>query len=414
MAQTLTPAPPPEAVRSAPPVGRVRLVAIIGGLSAFGPLSIDMYLPALPSLARELGATVAEGQLTLTACVFGLALGQMLAGPLSDAQGRRRPLLVGLITYTVASLLCALAPSAPVLIGLRLFQGVAGAAGIVIARAVVRDLYAGVEIARFFALTMLVTGLAPILAPVIGGQLLLVTTWRGVFLVLALIGGGLVVVAARGLPETLPPERRHGGGVGGTLATFRMLLTDRTLVGYGLSGGLAFAAMFAYISGSPFVLEGIYGVSPQEFSLIFGLNALGIVTTGQVSARLVRRFGPRRLLAVGLGITVTGSLLLCAAVVSGVGLVGVLPALFLTVASVGLIGPNAAALALADHPRTAGSASALLGVLQFVIGGVVGPLVGIAGTSTPLPMALIIAGCAGGAVLAFVLLTRGRAAAPLD
>jgi DHA1 family bicyclomycin/chloramphenicol resistance-like MFS transporter len=388
----------------------VRLVAIIGGLSAFGPLSIDMYLPALPSLARELGATVAEGQLTLTACVLGLALGQVFVGPLSDARGRRGPLLVGLISYTVAALLCALAPSAPLLIGLRFAQGVAGAAGVVIARAIVRDFYSGVEIARFFALTMLVTGLAPILAPVVGGQLLLVTTWRGVFVVLALIGAGLVVVAGRGLPESLPAERRHGGGVGATLATFRMLLTDRTLVGYGLSGGLAFAAMFAYISGSPFVLEGIYGVSPQQFSLIFGANALGIVTTGQISARLVGRFGPRRLLAGGLGTVVLGSLVLCAAVISGVGLVGVLPALFLTVASVGLIGPNAAALALADHPRTAGSASALLGVLQFVIGGVVGPLVGVAGTGTALPMALIIAGCGSGAVLAFALLTRGRAA----
>jgi DHA1 family bicyclomycin/chloramphenicol resistance-like MFS transporter len=231
-------------------------------------------------------------------------------------------------------------------------------AGVVIARAVVRDFYAGLDIARFFALTMLITGLVPILAPVIGGQLLLMTTWRGIFLVLAAIGAALVIGAGLGLPESLPVERRHSGGLGATLATFGRLLTDRTLIGYALASGLAFAAMFAYISGSPFVLQGIYGVSPQEFSLIFGGNALGVVAAGQVSGRLVGRVHPRRLLTLGLATALTGSLVRGATVLVGAGLVVVLAALFLVVASIGLIAPNATALALpttrarrAVHPR---------------------------------------------------------------
>jgi DHA1 family bicyclomycin/chloramphenicol resistance-like MFS transporter len=385
---------------------RARLVFIIGALSAFGPLSIDMYLPALPSLSHDLGGTASQVQLTLTACLLGLAAGQVVAGPLSDRMGRRRPLLVGLLTYALASLLCALAPALPLLIGLRLLQGAAGAAGIVIARAVVRDLYSGVDVARFFALTMLVNGLAPILAPIIGGQLLTFTTWRGVFVVLAVIGVGLFLLAALGLRESLPGERRRTGGIVETLATFRSLLTDRVFVGYGLSSGLAFAAMFAYISGSPFVLEGIYGVSPQVFSFIFGTNALGIVVASQVSARLAGRVGARRLLATGLCCSVAGGLLLLAVVTTGGAMAGVLAGFFLVVSSIGLISPNATALALAEHQRTAGSASALVGVLQYITGALIAPLVGIGGSGTALPLAVIMACLPLGASLTFLLMTR--------
>src|SRR5947209_4111624 len=223
----------PAAAGEAP--SRLRLVLIIGALSAFGPLSLDMYLPALPSLSRDLGSGASQAQLTLTACLLGLASGQVIAGPQSDALGRRRPLLVGLLGYAVSSALCAVAPSVPVLIVLRLVQGLTGAAGIVIARAVVRDLYVGTEAARFYALTMLVNGLAPILAPIIGAQLLRVTSWRGVFLVLGAIGVVLFLAGALGLPETLPPERRRTGGIGPILLTFRRLLEDRVFVGYAVS-----------------------------------------------------------------------------------------------------------------------------------------------------------------------------------
>jgi DHA1 family bicyclomycin/chloramphenicol resistance-like MFS transporter len=382
------------------------LVFIIGALSAFGPLSIDMYLPGLPALSRDLGGTAWQAQLTLSACLLGLASGQIVVGPLSDRLGRRRPLLVGLIGYALASLLCALSPSITALIALRFVQGMAGSAGIVIARAIVRDLYSGVDAARFFALTMMINGLAPILAPVFGGALLTVTTWRSVFLVLAAIGVVLMAAALFGLRESLPPERRQTGGLGATLATFRALLGDRVFMGYALSSGLAFAAMFAYISGSPFVLQNIYRVSPQVFSLVFAANALGIVLVSQVSGRLVGRVPPRRLLAIGMASCLAGGLLLLAVVLGGVGLVGILPAFFLVVASIGLIAPNSTALAMAEHPRAAGSASGLIGVVQYLIGAVASPLVGVAGSETALPVAITIAALSAAAFAVYWAMTR--------
>ena len=388
---------------------RVRLLLILGALSAFAPLSIDMYLPALPALGHGFGANASQVQLTLSACLLGLALGQLVAGPLSDALGRRRPLLVGVAAYTVASLLCVLAPSVGALVVLRFVQGFAGAAGIVIARAVVRDRYTGVAAARYFSLLMLVNGLAPILAPIIGGQLLRVTSWRGVFVVLAAIGALLFLAAATGLDETLAPADRHTGGLPATLVTFRRLLADHLFVGYALSSGLSFAAMFAYISGSPFVLQDIYGVSPQLFSVVFGGNALGIMAASQVNGRLVVRVPLPRLLAMGLTGTALGGIILLAAVASHVGLIGIVPALFVVVSSQGIVLPNATSLALSGHPRVAGSASALLGVLQYIIGAAAAPLVGIGGTATALPMAMVIAILGSAALATHLLLARGAA-----
>ncbi|NTV65755.1 MAG: multidrug effflux MFS transporter, partial [Oscillochloris sp.] len=343
------------ALPAARPLG---LILIIGALSAFGPLSIDMYLPGLPALSGDLHGPAWQVQLTLSACLLGLAGGQVLAGPLSDSLGRRRPLLIGLLVYALASALCALAPSVPALVALRFLQGVAGAAGIVIARAIVRDHYRGAEVARFFAMTMMISGMAPIMAPVFGGLLLKLTSWRGIFVVLTVMGLALLAAAAFGLAESLPPDRRRVGGLRATVAAFRMLLSDRSFVGYALASGLAFAAMFAYISGSPFVLQQIYAVSPQVFSLIFAVNAIGIVVANQISARLVSRIDPRRLMGLGIGVSLLGGLLLVAAVQSGAGLLGVIPAFFLAVASIGLIGPNATALALAEQPQDVlGSAS---------------------------------------------------------
>ncbi len=384
---------------------KVGLVFIIGALSAFGPLSIDMYLPGLPSLTQNLGGVAWQVQLTLTACLIGLAGGQIIAGPLSDALGRRLPLLVGLLAYTLASLLCSLAPSVPVLIGLRLIQGVAGAAGIVISRAIVRDMYSGVEAARFFALTMAVNGLAPILAPIIGGQILTFTTWRGVFLVLTGIGAILFVSVLLGLNESLPPERRRSGGISATLATFTLLLKDRRFLGYALSAGLAAAAMFGYIAGSPFVLEDIYHISPQLFSVFFAINALGIIITSQISGKLVGKVHPQKLLTIGMCSSLTGGLLLLVMVITNVGLVGVLPAFFLIVSSIGFTAPNATALALADHARIAGSASAFIGVLPYILGAAVTPLVNIGGNGTALPMAIVIATASSAAMLCFIFLT---------
>ncbi|NVI90131.1 multidrug effflux MFS transporter [Actinomadura sp. BRA 177] len=370
---------------------RLALIFLLGALTAVAPLSIDMYLPALPSLTEDLSTGAMQAQLTLTACVAGLAIGQAVAGPLSDRLGRRRPLLFGLAAYAVASLLCVAAPTVETLIALRLVQGAAGAAGIVIARAIVRDLYDGVAAAKFFSVLMLVNGLAPILAPVFGGQLLRVMPWPGVFAVLAGIGVALFLAALAGLKETLPPERRETGGLRATASTFQSLLRDRTFVGYALTIGLAFAALFTYISGSPFVLQDIYGLSPQAFSLAFGANSLGIVAAGQVGGLLAGRLPLRRPPPRGSRSS-PGRIGLLVAVLAGAGLYGVLPALFLVATGQGLILPNATALALSGRPpRVAGSASALLGVAQFTLGGAAAPLAGVAGPDTAVPMAVSIA-----------------------
>ena len=386
---------------------RVSLIFILGALSAFGPLSIDMYLPALPSLSRDFSTGAAQVQFTLSACLLGLAIGQSIAGPISDAVGRRRPLLIGLAAYAIASLLCVVAPSVFVLVVLRFVQGCAGAAGIVIARAVVRDLHSGEALAKFFSLLLLVNGLAPILAPILGGLLLRFTSWRGVFIVLTIVGILLLLAVTIGLHETLPPDRRQSGGIRSTLTTFRQLLSNRSFVGYALSCGLAFASMFAYISGSPFVLQDLYGLSPQLFSIMFGMNALGLMLAAQVNGRLIGRVPPIKLLVAGLIATATGGIALFLVVtIGGIGLIGILPSLFVVVASLGFVMPNATALALAGHPRTAGSASALLGVLQFAIGAAAAPLVGLYGTKTALPMAIVMATLSVSALATFVLLVR--------
>ncbi|XVQ08609.1 multidrug effflux MFS transporter [Spirillospora sp. CA-255316] len=393
----------------------LRMIVILGALTAVAPLSIDMYLPALPQLTEDLSTGAVQAQLTLTACVVGLAAGQAIAGPLSDAFGRRRPLLAGVAAYAIASLLCALAPTVETLIALRLVQGATGAAGIVIARAIVRDRYDGVAAARFFSTLMLVNGLAPILAPVLGGQLLRVTPWPGVFVALAGIGVALFLAALAGLPETLPPGSRAGGGVRATLATFRGLLADRVFVGYALALGLSFGAMFVYISGSPFVLQDLHHLSPQAFSAVFGINAVGIVAAGQVGGRLAGRVPLRRLLGCGLAVAAAGGAALLAAVLAGAGLAIVLPALFLVIAAQGLILPNATALGLAGRPpRVAGSASALLGVAQFAIGGAAAPLAGLGGSDTAAPMAAAIAALVAGAALTAGIVARPTKVASQD
>jgi DHA1 family bicyclomycin/chloramphenicol resistance-like MFS transporter len=349
-------------------------------------------------------------QLTLTSCLVGLALGQLLAGPCSDAMGRRRPLLVGLLVYVAASVGCALAPSAAALTGLRLVQGLAGAAGLVIARAVVRDMYSGVALARFFSLLMIVTGIAPIVAPLIGGQLIQVVPWQGLFAVLAGYGVLLLVGASLGLPETLPPPERRRGGLRATAQVMRELLVDRRFVGYALAAGLVFAAMFSYIAGSPFVLQQSYKLSPQLYGVVFGVNALGIAALGQLNGLLLCRSSPFRLLVAGLVLAALGGVGLLTAVLAGFGLPAILPALFVVVASVGLVLPNSTALALSGRPDQAGSASALLGVLQHLLGAVAAPLVGAFGAGTAVPMAALMCGLSLGGLVILALLNTDRAA----
>ncbi|MBM7566669.1 multidrug effflux MFS transporter [Paenibacillus sacheonensis] len=390
---------------------RLWTAGVLGSLSAFGPLSLDMYLPALPKLAEDLHTSTSLAQLSLTACLIGLALGQLFAGPISDVRGRRGPLLVGLLLYAVSSLLCAAAPGIGTFIALRFIQGLAGSAGIVISRAIVRDLYSGTELTKFFSLLMLVNGIAPIAAPIFGGQLLRFTDWQGVFLVLGAIGLAMFIAVLFGLPETLPAERRSKGGIMNTLGTFGGLIGDRAFMGYALAQGFVMAAMFAYISGSPFVLQDVYGVSPQTFSLCFAVNGLGIIAASQIAGRLAGRINETKLLVIGLGLAAAGGTALLAMLLARAPLGFVLPPLFFVVASVGIVSTMGFSLAMRNQGHAAGSASALQGLLSFLFGSIVAPFVGIAGSDTAVPMGILIACLDLGAVLVFALLVgRGRRA----
>lgn len=387
---------------------RVWMAIVLGSLAAFGPLSIDMYLPALPNIAKDFQSNPSVVQLSLSFFVIGLASGQLFAGPISDISGRRKPLLIGLITYFIASLLCVFSPSIWGLIILRLIQGLAGSAGIVISRAIVRDLYTGSELTKFFALLALVNGLAPILAPVAGAQLLKFVPWQGVFIVLSVIGIVMFFVVLFGLPETLQEEKRSSGGVKNTYHTFLKLILDRRFMGYALAQGLVFAAMFAYISGSPFVVQNIYGASPQMFSLIFAINAIGIMINSQTAGRLAGRIHESKLLAFGLGTSSIGGIVLLLLLLAHAKLIFILIPLFFVVSSVGMVSTAGFSLAMQTQGNNAGSASALLGVTSLAFGGIVAPLVGIGGGNTAIPMGIVIviAGC--GAVLAYLLLVQRK------
>lgn len=387
---------------------RLQLAGILGAIATIGPLSIDMYLPALPELERSFATSAAFVQLSLSCFLIGLALGQLFAGPLSDVYGRRRPLMIGMMVYAVSSLLCAFSPSIGVLVVLRLIQGLSGSVGVVISRAAVRDLYSGSELTRFFALLMIVNGLGPIAAPVIGGQLLRFTTWQGVFLVLFGAGVLFCLMIWLRLPETLPPERRSNGGLGSTVASFGKLLRNRTFMGYVLSQSFVNGAMFAYISGSSFVLQNIFGVSPQMYSLIFAVNGLGIIITGQIAGRLSGRLGEARLMVWGLVQCALGGLLLLFAILTSAGLPLILPALFAVVSSVGIVGTTTFSLAMQDQGDRAGSASAMLGLLPLLTGGLISPLVGLGGGDTALPMGAIIAAAGICSLLCYSLLVRRR------
>ncbi|MFE2544561.1 multidrug effflux MFS transporter [Actinacidiphila glaucinigra] len=383
---------------------------LLGALSALPALSMDMYLPALPQVTEELRSPAVTVQLTLTACLAGLALGQLVVGPMSDRWGRRRPLLAGMVLYVLATAVCALASTTELLIGFRLLQGLSGAAGIVIARAIVRDLYDGVAMARFFSTLMLISGVAPIVAPLIGGQVLRLTDWHGVFVVLTVVGVLLTLVVWRCLPETLSPGERHSGGLGETLGAMRGLLADRAFTGYMLTGGFTFAALFAYVSASSFVVQEIYGASPQTYSLLFGLNSVGLVALGQVNGKiLVGRVSMDKVTGVGLAVITAAAAVLLALTSGWFGPVGLLPVaagLFVLMAAMSLVLPNTNALALMRTRHAAGSASALLGTTSFLVGAVASPLVGIAGEHTAVPMAVVQLGSALAAVVCFAGLCR--------
>ncbi|MFL6556581.1 MAG: Bcr/CflA family efflux MFS transporter, partial [Bacillus sp. (in: firmicutes)] len=308
----------------------------------------------------------------------------------------------------VVSLLCVFSQSIWVFIILRLIQGLAGSAGIVISRAVVRDLYSGSELTKFFALLALVNGLAPILAPVLGAQFLKVVPWQGIFIVLSLIGLIMFLVVLFCLPETLPDQKRASGGLRNTFITFKNLILDRSFLGYALIQGLVFAAMFAYISGSPFVVQNIYGGSAQLFSLIFAINGIGIMIAGQTTGKLAGRIHESKLFVFGIGMSFLGGILLLLLLLLHADLIIVLVPLFFVVSSVGVVNTAGFSLAMQKQGKSAGSASALLGVLSLSFGGIVAPLVGLGGDQTAIPMGIVIACAGGGAVLSYLFLVEKR------
>jgi DHA1 family bicyclomycin/chloramphenicol resistance-like MFS transporter len=373
-------APPTVAVRPPKAPSTARTALILGAFVAIGPLTIDMYLPALPTIAADLSTSAATVQLTLTGTLVGLALGQLVLGPLSDRYGRRRPLLAGTSLHVLASLLVLLAPNIAVLGALRVLQGVGTAAGAVIALAVVRDLFTGRKAATLLSRIFLILGAAPVLAPTIGGEILRFTTWRGVFVLLAVYGVLLLAVGWFALPETLPPSRRVSSGVAGTLATYGGLFRDRAYVGLVLVAGLTMASLFSYVAGSSFVYQRQFGLGAQAFGLFFGAGAIWLIGATQLNPVVLRRFSPATVLtAATAGGVLAGAVLVTLAATGTGGLLGVALPLWAVLFSAGLALPNAPALALSRHGEAAGAAAALLGAVQFGVGAAVSPLVGLLG-----------------------------------
>ncbi|MBI1765493.1 MAG: multidrug effflux MFS transporter [Acidobacteria bacterium] len=373
-----------------------RLVSILGALTAFGSLSIDMYLPSFPTLEKELRASGSAVQFSLAAFFIGLALGQAFYGPLADRFGRKRPLYFGVALYVVASVGCALAPNIESLIAWRFVQAVGGCAGIVIARAMVRDLFDHHSSAKVFSLLVLVLGVAPILAPVLGGYVLKAYGWRAIFVILAVFGVGCLLAAIFGLQETLPEAARHthDNPIRTAVRVYGQLLVDRRFNGYALAGAVAQAGLFAYISNSPFVFIQFYGVPEQVFGILFGVNAFGLIAASQINHRLLARWKPDEILHwVVLLIACFGLVMLLMAWTRLGGMWTVWPPLFAFVSALGFSFPNMIAGAMAHQAERAGSASALVGTLQFGAATLAGSLVGVFHNASAVPMAAVIAGC---------------------
>ena len=393
----------PEGGSTAP--SRVRMIAVLGALVALGPLTIDMYLPALPKIADDLSVSSSVAQLTLTGTLAGLALGQLIVGPLSDSLGRRRPLMAGIVLHMLASLVCLFAPNIAVLGVARGLQGMGAAAAMVVAIAVVGDLYADSVAATVMSRLMLVLGVAPVVAPSLGAAVLLKASWHWVFAALVVLAGGLLLLAALALPETLPASHRRPLKVRSIAATYVEVIRDVRFVMLVLVAALAMSGLFAYIAGASFVLQGHYGLDQQAFALVFGAGAVALIGATQFNVVLLRRFAPQSIVVWAL---VAASL----AGVVFVGLsyehIGGLPGFVLPIwailAAMGLVIPNAPAVALSRHPDAAGTAAALLGAAQFGFGAAVAPLVGVLGNNE---IALALVMTAGMVIALLALLAVG-------
>jgi DHA1 family bicyclomycin/chloramphenicol resistance-like MFS transporter len=369
---------------------RLQLALLLGSLGLLGPFTIDMYLPSFPTIVEDYGTTASLVQISLTTCLLGLGVGQLIIGPMSDVQGRRKPLLIFLILYLLASVICAIAPSIYLFIAARFTQGFAAAGGLVISRAIVRDVYSGRELTKFFALLMLVGNLGPIVAPIVGGGVLAVTDWNGVFIVLAIVGLVLFLTVSLKLEESLPVEKRVPSNLTQVLKNFGSLFKDREFLGYALTQGFIIAGIFAYVSGIPFVYQNIYGVSPQVFSFLFGVNGIALIIGTQSVGRLADIIPERTFLKIGLFLSTTAGTVLLTALLLKAPLLAVAIPIFFLVCSIGIIATTSFALAIETQGHIAGSASALLGLLPFVLGSITSPLVGVAGEYSAIPMGVVI------------------------
>ncbi|MGU3436073.1 multidrug effflux MFS transporter [Actinomycetes bacterium M1A6_2h] len=384
------------------------VIAVLALLTAVAPLATDMYLPAFPGMADEFGTSASAVQLTLTAFMIGLAIGQLVIGPLSDRFGRRPLLLGGTLICAVSSAACALAPSIEVLTAVRFVTGFCGAAGIVLSRAVISDRAEGVDAAKAFSLMMLIGGLAPIVAPLLGGTLVGHIGWRGVFWVVTVLAALMFVGVVVKVAESLPPENRSAGGFAALKSDIGYVLGNRHFVGYTVSFALAFGVMFSYISASPFVLQNLLGLSTLTYSIAFACNALGLAAVSGLNARLVGRVGPEKLLRIGVAVISAAATLLVADCLAGASLWPVLVLLWIAVSGLGLVMANATTLALAEVRKAAGTGSAVLGALQFGLAAVVSPIVGLGGEGTAVPMAATMFVCAMLSASALVLVSRRR------
>lgn len=393
----------------------VRLVLILGALTAFSSMSIDMYLPAFPQMATDLGVPIGTIQLSISAFLFGSAAGQLFYGPLADRWGRRLPLLGGLALYVASTIGCALVSTGEGLLIWRVVMAVGGGAGMVISRAIVRDLYDTAEAARMFSLLMLVMGAAPILAPMAGGQVLLLTGWRGIFGCLGIFGLLSLLAAAKYLPETLPEERRVRQGLAQLTSRYGHLLLNRHYLRYAIALGCIAGVNFSYIAGAPYLFIELHGITPQSFGLFFGANALGLIGASQINRRLLRRFTPQQVLKVVLSVNAASGILLVLCVFTEAGgFAAQVALLFVCIGTTGLLYPNVTALALEPFHKMAGSASALLGTIQYALGATAGAAVGLFHDGTGLPMTAVMAGCGTLGWLVAVVVGRKPASSELS
>ena len=369
------------------------MVVFLGLLTAITPLATDLYLPALPIMPGELNTTASNIQMTIGVMTFGVALGQLFGGPISDTMGRKMPLIVGNLLCVISSIICAYAPSIEILLLGRFLQGLTGSVGVVISKAITRDFASGQELTKLFALLMMVNGLAPVIAPLVGGQLLLFTTWRVIFIILAVFSA-ILLVGSLLFRESLPKEKRVTGGVGVAVKNYITLIKDKPFLGQTLIQLFAFGGFFAYISGSSFVYQNIFGLSAQEFSYLFGINSCGIVLASAISSRVSNVITAKQLLTFSLWQLTIGSLLFLVSMIFDWSLIPVTTILFFTVCTVSLFGSASFSMAMTKYGKMAGSASAILGFASMFAAGIVSPLVGIGGGHTGVPMGITMLVCA--------------------